>query len=73
MKPREIAVFSQNDSYGDAAFHGVVKALRPLVDDVKAILHVRDTAQSGDGRCQRRRGRDRAPPGDPRRGHGVHV
>ena len=43
LKPREIAVFSQNDSYGDAGYHGVVKALRPLVDDVKNIVHVRHT------------------------------
>ncbi len=41
VKAHEIAVFSQNDSYGDAGFHGVVKMLRPLVKDVKEIVHVR--------------------------------
>jgi ABC-type branched-subunit amino acid transport system substrate-binding protein len=43
IKPNEIAVFSQNDPYGDAGFEGVRKELRPLVKDVKDIVHVRYT------------------------------
>ena len=30
LKPEEIAVFAQQDSYGDAGFAGVEKAIRSL-------------------------------------------
>ena len=41
IRPREIAVFAQQDSYGDAGFAGVTKALRALPGaDTKAVLRL---------------------------------
>jgi len=37
LKPSQIAVFAQQDSYGDAGFSGVAKAVRALGGDEKAI------------------------------------
>lgn len=41
VRPEEIAVFTQNDAFGDDGFHGVVKALRALQRDPKEIVRVR--------------------------------
>lgn len=40
VKPEEIAVFAQNDGYGDAGFGGVAKALRKVGYDSKQIVRV---------------------------------
>ncbi len=40
IKPDEIAVFAQQDGYGDAGFSGVVKALRKTGFDTKRIVRV---------------------------------
>ncbi|HEY7331230.1 MAG TPA: ABC transporter substrate-binding protein [Gemmataceae bacterium] len=40
VKPDEIAVFAQQDGYGDAGFSGVVKALRKTGFDTKRIIRV---------------------------------
>jgi ABC-type branched-subunit amino acid transport system substrate-binding protein len=40
LKPTQIAVFAQQDSYGDAGFAGVVKAIRSLGGDDSAILRL---------------------------------
>jgi len=40
VKPDEIAVFAQNDGYGDAGFAGVAKALRKVSYDAKQIIRV---------------------------------
>jgi len=40
VKPEEIAVFAQNDGYGDAGFGGVAKALRKVGYDAKQIVRV---------------------------------
>jgi serine/threonine protein kinase/ABC-type branched-subunit amino acid transport system substrate-binding protein len=40
VKPEEIAVFAQQDGYGDAGFNGVAKALRKVGFDTERILRV---------------------------------
>jgi ABC-type branched-subunit amino acid transport system substrate-binding protein len=40
VKPDEIAVFAQQDGYGDAGFNGVAKALRKLGFDTERILRL---------------------------------
>ena len=40
LKPTQIAVFAQQDSYGDAGFAGVAKAIRALGGDDSAILRL---------------------------------
>jgi ABC-type branched-subunit amino acid transport system substrate-binding protein len=40
LQPRQIAVFAQNDSYGDAGFAGVAKAFRALGINDSTILRV---------------------------------
>ena len=40
LKPTQIAVFAQQDSYGDAGFAGVAKAIRALGGDDNAILRL---------------------------------
>jgi branched-chain amino acid transport system substrate-binding protein len=40
LKPSQIAVFAQQDSYGDAGFSGVAKAVRALGGDENAILRL---------------------------------
>jgi ABC-type branched-subunit amino acid transport system substrate-binding protein len=40
LQPRQIAVFAQNDGYGDAGFAGVAKAFRALGANDNAILRV---------------------------------
>src|SRR5262249_38935005 len=40
VRPEQIAVFSQQDSYGDAGFQGVVKVLRRYGRDREQIPHV---------------------------------
>jgi branched-chain amino acid transport system substrate-binding protein len=40
LQPRQIAVFAQNDSYGDAGFAGVAKAFRVLGVNDSAILRL---------------------------------
>jgi branched-chain amino acid transport system substrate-binding protein len=40
VRPDEIAVFAQQDAYGDAGFSGVAKALRKVGFDAKRIVRV---------------------------------
>lgn len=40
LKPTQIAVFAQQDAYGDAGFAGVTKAIRSLGGDASAILRL---------------------------------
>ncbi|MGA2128345.1 MAG: ABC transporter substrate-binding protein [Xanthobacteraceae bacterium] len=40
VRPEEIAVFAQQDSYGDAGFAGVTKAMRSLRADAAATLRL---------------------------------
>ena len=40
LKPSQIAVFAQQDAYGDAGFSGVAKAIRALGGDENAILRL---------------------------------
>ena len=40
LRPNQIAVFAQQDSYGDAGFSGVTKSVRALGGDEKAILRL---------------------------------
>jgi ABC-type branched-subunit amino acid transport system substrate-binding protein len=40
LKPSQIAVFAQQDSYGDSGFAGVTKAVRALGGDDNAILRL---------------------------------
>src|SRR5262245_26408690 len=40
LKPNQIAVFAQQDSYGDSGFVGVTKAVRALGGDDNAILRL---------------------------------
>jgi len=40
LKPNQIAVFAQQDSYGDSGFVGVTKAIRSLGGDDSAILRL---------------------------------
>src|SRR5262249_17242033 len=40
LKPEQIAVFAQQDGYGDSGFAGVVKAMRALRGDAGQILRL---------------------------------
>jgi ABC-type branched-subunit amino acid transport system substrate-binding protein len=40
LRPEQIAVFAQHDSFGDAGFDGVAKAIRALGGDDEAILRL---------------------------------
>jgi ABC-type branched-subunit amino acid transport system substrate-binding protein len=47
VKPQEIAIFTQNDTYGDSGYSGVVKAFREYgYKDIKKIAHGRYTRGS---------------------------
>ncbi len=49
LKPSEIAVFAQDDAFGDAGYAGVEKAIRALDGDASAsILHLRYSRNSID-------------------------
>jgi ABC-type branched-subunit amino acid transport system substrate-binding protein len=51
LKPSQIAVFAQQDAYGDSGFAGVAKAIRALGGDDNAILrlnYVRNTVDVDD-------------------------
>ncbi len=48
LQPRQIAVFAQNDSYGDAGFAGVAKAFRALGVNDSAILRLNYTRNTID-------------------------
>jgi len=58
LRPDQIAVFAQQDAYGDAGFAGVAKALRALGGDVGATLRLnyqRNTANVVDAVAQLRK------------------
>jgi branched-chain amino acid transport system substrate-binding protein len=40
IRPEQIAVFAQNDSYGDAGYQGVVRTVRQFKRDAAAVLKV---------------------------------
>jgi branched-chain amino acid transport system substrate-binding protein len=48
LQPRQIAVFAQNDGYGDAGYAGVTKAFRALGVNDSAILRVNYTRNTLD-------------------------
>jgi branched-chain amino acid transport system substrate-binding protein len=48
LQPRQIAVFAQNDSYGDSGFAGVAKAFRALGFNDAAILRLNYTRNTID-------------------------
>ncbi len=48
LQPKQIAVFAQNDSFGDAGFAGVAKAFRALGISDSAILRVNYTRNTLD-------------------------
>ncbi|HWL20923.1 MAG TPA: ABC transporter substrate-binding protein [Bradyrhizobium sp.] len=48
LQPRQIAVFAQNDSYGDSGFAGVAKAFRALGINDSAILRLNYTRNTID-------------------------
>jgi branched-chain amino acid transport system substrate-binding protein len=48
IKPEQIAVFAQDDSYGDAGFQGVARVLRQLKKTQSAILKVTYTRNTSD-------------------------
>ena len=48
LQPRQIAVFAQNDSYGDSGFAGVTKAFRALGINDSAILRLNYTRNTID-------------------------
>ncbi len=48
IKPEQIAVFAQDDSYGDAGFQGVAKGLRQLRRSSSPILKVTYTRNTAD-------------------------
>jgi len=44
LKPSEIAIFTQNDTYGDSGYSGVIKAYRELgITNLNKIAHARYT------------------------------
>lgn len=60
LKPNQIAVFAQQDSYGDSGFVGVSKAIRSLGGDETAILRLnyqRNTVDVDDAVEQLKRSR----------------
>jgi ABC-type branched-subunit amino acid transport system substrate-binding protein len=61
LRPNQIAVFAQQDSYGDAGFSGVTKAVRALGGDEKAILRLhyqRNTVDVDDAVAQLKKSRN---------------
>jgi ABC-type branched-subunit amino acid transport system substrate-binding protein len=48
MRPEQIAVFAQQDAYGDAGFAGVAKAIRSLGGDDRKILRLNYTRNTVD-------------------------
>jgi ABC-type branched-subunit amino acid transport system substrate-binding protein len=47
VRPQEIAIFTQNDTYGDSGYSGVVKAFREYgYKDIKKVAHGRYTRGS---------------------------
>jgi ABC-type branched-subunit amino acid transport system substrate-binding protein len=61
LRPNQIAVFAQQDSYGDAGFSGVTKAVRALGGDEKAILRLhyqRNTVDVDDAVVQLKKSRN---------------
>jgi len=60
LKPSQIAVFAQQDAYGDAGFSGVAKAIRALGGDENTILRLhyqRNTVDVDDAVDQLRKSR----------------
>ena len=60
LKPNQIAVFAQQDCYGDAGFAGVAKAIRSLGGDDNAILRLnyqRNTVDVDDAVAQLQKNR----------------
>jgi ABC-type branched-subunit amino acid transport system substrate-binding protein len=60
LRPNQIAVFAQQDSYGDAGFSGVTKAVRALDGDENAILRLhyqRNTIDVDDAVAQLKKSR----------------
>jgi ABC-type branched-subunit amino acid transport system substrate-binding protein len=59
LKPKEIAVFAQQDAYGDAGFAGVTKAMRALQGGDEATIlrlnYTRNTVDVDDAVAQLRR------------------
>ena len=61
LRPNQIAVFAQQDSYGDAGFSGVTKAVRALGGDENAILRLhyqRNTVDVDDAVAQLKKSRN---------------
>jgi branched-chain amino acid transport system substrate-binding protein len=61
LKPEQIAVFAQQDAYGDAGFDGVAKAMRALRGTDQAILrfnYKRNTVDVDDAVAQLRKQRN---------------
>jgi ABC-type branched-subunit amino acid transport system substrate-binding protein len=48
LRPEQIAVFAQQDAYGDAGFAGVTKAIRSLGGDERKILRLNYTRNTVD-------------------------
>lgn len=46
LKPDELAVFSQNDTYGDSGYLGVLEAFRSKNLEMKEIIHERYTKET---------------------------
>ena len=72
LQPRQIAVFAQQDSYGDAGFTGVAKAFRAMGANDSTILrlgHARNTLDVEDAVNQLKAAED-AHQGDR---HGRHL
>ncbi|MGA7599930.1 MAG: ABC transporter substrate-binding protein [Pseudolabrys sp.] len=60
LKPSQIAVFAQQDAYGDAGFSGVARAIRALSGDENSILRLhyqRNTVDVDDAVDQLRKSR----------------
>ena len=72
VKPDQIAVFAQQDSYGDAGFNGVAKALRKVGFDTERVLRVGYVAQHTGHRCGGQRPAGAQGPHQGR-GHGAHL
>jgi len=50
VRPEQIAVFAQQDAYGDAGFNGVARALRPWrkAEAIVRVDHLRNSVEVGD-------------------------
>ena len=72
LKPTQIAVFAQQDLYGDAGFAGVVKAIRSLGGDDSAILRLnyqRNTVDVDEAVARTRK----EPHSNKSSNHGAHL